>query len=363
MTKAAELAALIGSQTSLANRNLVINGAMNVAQRGTSTAVTTSSGYFSADRFRTTVTSDTAGRHTQSQATITDLPGFANAIKLDCTTADTSIAAAELLVLATRFEGQNLQQLQKGTSSAKSITVSFYAKGTAKTYMCELSDQDNTRHNTQQFTVSTSWTRHSLTFAGDTTGTLDDDNALSFILSFWLHAGSTYSGGTYTANTWASTTTANRAVGIGSFFSSTDNELFITGVQMEIGEVATPFEHEDFGTTLAKCERYYVKLLADTTYDSFGSGFFYANSQFFGTLNPVQTMRGTPTITTDGSFAAMSNGSHQGMDSLILNGVLDSGRVIQTFSDMSTNNGTAGHGGQIRSNNDADCFIEIKAEL
>ena len=103
MSKAAELAALIGSQSALSNRNLVINGAMQVAQRGTSAAVTTSSGYFTADRFRTTATSDTAGRHTQSQATITDLPGFANAIKLDCTTADTSIATEEYLIFSQRF--------------------------------------------------------------------------------------------------------------------------------------------------------------------------------------------------------------------------------------------------------------------
>ena len=260
MSKAAELAALIGSQSALSNRNLVINGAMQVAQRGTSSAVTTSSGYFTADRFRTTVTSDSAGRHTQSQATITDLPGFANAIKLDCTTADTSIAANEILVLATRFEGQDLQQLQKGTSSAKSVTVSFYAKGTAKTYMCELLDNDNSRHNTQQFTVSTSWTRHSITFVGDTTGALDDDNALSLVLSFWLHAGSTYSGGTYTANTWATNTAANRAAGIDSFFSSTDNELFITGVQMEIGEQATPFEHRSFHDEFMRCQRYYQEI-------------------------------------------------------------------------------------------------------
>ena len=260
MSKAAELAALIGSQSALSNRNLVINGAMQVAQRGTSSAVTTSSGYFTADRFRTTVTSDSAGRHTQSQATITDLPGFANAIKLDCTTADTSIAANEIFVLATRFEGQDLQQLQKGTSSAKSVTVSFYAKGTAKTYMCELLDNDNSRHNTQQFTVSTSWTRHSITFVGDTTGALDDDNALSLVLSFWLHAGSTYSGGTYTANTWATNTAANRAAGIDSFFSSTDNELFITGVQMEIGEQATPFEHRSFHDEFMRCQRYYQEI-------------------------------------------------------------------------------------------------------
>ena len=257
MSKAAELAALIGSQTALSNRNFVINGGMNVAQYSTSAAVTTSSGYFTVDRFRTTATSDTAGRLTQSQATITDLPGFANAIKLDCTTADTSIAAGEILVLATRFEGQNLQSLAKGTSSAKAVTVSFYAKGTAKKYMCELTDQDNTRSIRQQFTVSSSWQRFSIVFPGDTTGAFDDDNALSSILGFWLHAGSTYSGGSYTANTWASTVTNTRASGIDSFFSSTDNELFITGLQTEIGDVATAFEHRSFGEELQLCKRYF----------------------------------------------------------------------------------------------------------
>ena len=296
MSKAAELAALISSQSAQSHKNMVINGAMNVAQRSTSSAVTTSSGYFTVDRFRTTVTSDSAGRHTQSQATITDLPGFANAIKLDCTTADTSLAAGELLILATRFEGQDLQQLQKGTSSAKSVTVSFYAKGTAKTYMCELLDNDNNRHNTQQFTVSTSWTRHSITFAGDTTGALDDDNGLSFILSFWLHAGSTYSGGTYTANTWATSTAANRAAGIDSFFSSTDNELFITGVQMELGEQATPFEHRSFDDELARCHRYFHQFQKSGE----GGEIIIAGATSGGTnfnAHMFMPMRAAPTVT------------------------------------------------------------------
>jgi hypothetical protein len=277
MSKAAELAALIGSGQAQGNKNLIINGAMQVAQRATSAAVTTSSGYFTVDRFRTTATSDTAGRLTQSQATITDLPGFANAIKLDCTTADTSIAAGEISILATRFEGQNLQSLAKGTSSAKSVTVSFYAKGTAKKYMCELTDQDNGRSIRQQFTVSSSWQRFSIVFPGDTTGAFDDDNALSAILNFWLHAGSTYSGGSYTANTWANAVTNTRASGIDSFFSSTDNEFFITGIQMEIGEVATAFEHEDIGTTLAKCQRYFENVQWDS-YVIFGNS--YTTTQF-----------------------------------------------------------------------------------
>tara|TARA_B100001057_G_scaffold489472_1_gene575807 strand:+ start:958 stop:2067 length:1110 start_codon:yes stop_codon:yes gene_type:complete len=261
MTKAAELAALIGSQTALSNRNLVINGAMNVAQRGTSsTGIGASSGYFTVDRF-TIRTSSTAGRLTMTQTAVTDLPGFANCIKLDCTTADTSIAAAEFTFLSTRLEGQNLQQMKKGTSSAESVTVSFYVKGNAAaTYVCEIGDSDNTRTITQAFAVTTSWNRISLTFPGDTTGAFDDDNAHSLQLNFWLHGGSTYSGGTFADNTWAAETNANRYAGSRtSFFDSTDREFFITGVQMEIGEVATPFEHRTFADDLAACQRYFQK--------------------------------------------------------------------------------------------------------
>ena len=366
MTKAAELAALIGAQTAQSNRNLIINGAMGVAQRGTSSTgvgAAGSNGYHNLDRYRIAFSS-TAGALTMSQSAVTDLPGFANCMKFDCTTADTSIAAAEFFLVQQRFEGQNLQVLKKGTSSAEPVTVSFYAKANANaTYTLELADADNGRLNSQEFSVTTSWTRVSKTFVGDTTGTLDDDNGHSFQCNIWIHGGSTYTGGSHTDNVWQTTTNQRIGDNATSFFDSTDRTLEITGWQVEVGEVATPFEHEDFGITLAKCERYYVKLLADTTYDSFGSGFFYVASQFYGTLNPVQTMRGTPTLSVTGSFAAMANGSHEGMDSLILNRVLDSGRVIQTFSDMSTNNGTAGHGGQIRSNNDVDAFIEIIAEL
>ena len=158
----------------------------------------------------------------------TDAPdGFATSLKMDCTTADTSIAAGELQMLQTRFEGQDLQQLKKGTSSAEKVTVSFYVKGNASaTYMCELQDSDNSRTNGQTFAVTTSWNRIILTFVGDTTGALDNDNALCLRLNFWFHAGSTYTGGTFTSNQW--TTTANERVGtITNFFDSTDREFFI----------------------------------------------------------------------------------------------------------------------------------------
>jgi len=263
MSKAAELAALIGSQTALSNRNLIINGAMQVAQRGTSATGIGGTGdtYKVLDRFRYGLNGGdaTAGRFTASQAAITDLPGFGFAHKLDCTTADTSIAAGEAFTIQQRIEGQNLQQLAKGTSSAKAVTVSFYAKGTAKKYMLEIQDAENSRIIQQQFDVTTSWQRFSITFPGDTSGTVANDNAVGLYLNMWLHGGSTYSSGTYNASTWKAQSNADRAAGIDSFFSSTDNELFITGVQMELGEQATPFEHRSFADELARCQRYYER--------------------------------------------------------------------------------------------------------
>ena len=279
MSKAAELAALIGSGQAQGNRNLIINGAMQVAQRGTSSSGlgSNTSANFIADR--TFTNSNSAGRYTASQNTVTDLPGFANSLKLDCTTADTSIAADEYLLLQHRFEGQNLQQLKKGTSSAESVTLSFYVKGNAAaTYTAELYDYDNARTFSQRFNVTTSWNRISLTYAGDTSGALDNDNALSFILMVWLHAGSNYTSGTQNSG-WAAydaTTRVNSSDT--SFFDSTDRTFEITGIQLEIGDVATPFEHEDFGTTLAKCQRYYQINYASWYGVAAASGYFVSSN-------------------------------------------------------------------------------------
>jgi len=264
-------------------KNLIINGAMNVAQYATSKTGLGANGgtYSTVDRFRFDFGS-TAGRLTATQTSITDLAGFANCTKLDCTTADTSIAAGEYFQFVQRIEGQDLQQLAYGTSSAKTTTISFYVKGTAKTYMCEIHDAENTRLVQQQFNVTTSWTRVSLTFAGNTSGTIADSSALGLYLNFWLHAGSTYTSGTYNANTWKAQSNADRAVGIGSFFSSTSNELFITGIQMEVGSVATDFEHRTYAESLLACQRYYEIIAKPTAADDspyFGIGHGYKSDQ------------------------------------------------------------------------------------
>jgi len=300
MTKAAELAkmgeVLTNGQIG-GRRNIVINGAMQVAQRGTSsTGLGNSAGYKTVDRFKVNCDTGnaTAGRYTMSQvADVHD--GFTNAIKLDCTTADTSIAAGELLSLETSFEGQDLQQLKKGSSDAEKITISFYVKGNGNaTYMLEVKDGDNDRLNHHQFAVTSSWNRISVTLVGDTTGALGNDNAESLELRFWLHAGSNYTSGSYTANTWASQTHANRAVGISSFFSSTDNTFFITGLQMEVGSQATPFEHRSFGEELALCQRYFIE--DDTVYKAYTNAPSDNGSRACNFYFPT-TMRAAPSMT------------------------------------------------------------------
>jgi|TARA_Y100000816_G_scaffold290570_1_gene279603 hypothetical protein len=300
MSKAAELAALIGSQTALSNRNFVINGAMQISQRATSVTgigtTDTSGTYHTLDRF-VVLANNTAGRLTMSQSTVTDLPGFANALKLDCTTADTSIAADEYFLFATRLEAQNLQSLKKGTSSAEPVTVSFYVKGNANaTYVLEIFDNDNSRTINKTFSVTSSWNRVSITFPGDTGGSgLGDDTDIGLQLVFWLHAGSNSTSGSLQTS-WGAYTQANRAVGISSIVDSTDRTLEITGLQMEIGEVATAFEHEDFGTTLYKCQRYFENLtFANATVITIGQVYSSATDAA-GDLRYNVQKRDTPTI-------------------------------------------------------------------
>ena len=305
MSKAAELANLIGNINAGGggvNRNAIINGNMNVAQRGTSsTGIGGSSGFFTCDRWNIDV-ANTAGRLTMTQDSSAP-EGFANSIKLACTTADTSIASDEQLKLQQKIEGQNLQAFAKGTSSAKPFAVSFYVKGNASaTYVCELFDEDNTRQCSKTFNVTTDWTRVELTFPADTTGALDDDNASSLTFRIYLHAGSNFTSGTLNSSGFASSTNANRAVGISSFFDSTDRTFFLTGVQLEVGQNPTTFEHEPFEKTQKKCQRYYVRA-GGSNYASICGAVGWANttSSWIGKIQLPAPMRANFTTTVTGT--------------------------------------------------------------
>jgi hypothetical protein len=367
MTKAAELAkmgeVLTNSQIG-GRRNIIINGAMQVAQRGTSaTGLGASGSYPTVDRFLLAGGSS-AGRLTMTQDSSAP-SGFANSIKLDCTTADTSIAAGEYLLLQTKLEGQDLQQLKKGTSDAEKVTVSFYVKGNASaTYVLELADEDNNRKNTQKFNVTTDWTRVVLTYDGDTTGTLDDDNAGSLLLTIWLHAGSTYSGGTFTSNVWSAMSSANRAVGITSFFDSTDRTFFLTGLQMEIGSQATPFEHRSFGEELELCQRYYFRINPTDSYQRYCYMSYTTATAAEGVLNFPTRMRTEPSFENTGTstnYAIYIQGNVRAISSsLSIGAASGDDRITLTGN---TSSGDTGVVGQFLANNNTSAFIAFSAEL
>lgn len=255
-----------GFQDNVKFRNIIINGDMSIAQRGTSASSLTSSGYHTVDRYRTRLGS--IGTWTQSQST--DVPtgqGFATSLKMDCTTANASPSAAAALSIQHKIEGQNLQYLKKGTSSAESTTLSFWVKSNKTgTYIAELFDNDNQRQISQTYTISSAdtWEKKTLTFAGDTTGALGNDNGNSFLVEFWLGAGSNYTSGTLNTS-WNSNTNTNRVVGSVNLADSTSNEWYITGVQLEAGEVASDFEFLPHDVNLARCERYFGKSYSQGT--------------------------------------------------------------------------------------------------
>ena len=264
MTKAAELAkmgeVLTNSQIG-GRRNIIINGAMEVAQRGTSETGVTSGQYADApDRFKVEMSS--AGTWTVSQST-TAPSGFSNSYKFDCTTADASLGAGDYLQLSHYLEGQDLQHLKKGTSDAEKVTLSFYVRSNKTgTYIVEFYDADNARSISKSYTISSANTfeRKTITIDGDTTGAFGNDNGGSLGIFFYLGAGSNFTSGTLNTS-WGSRTLANVAVGQVNLADSTDNEWYITGVQLEVGEQATPFEHRSFGEELALCKRYCNALM------------------------------------------------------------------------------------------------------
>ena len=263
MSKARQLADLgnVYDDGALSNRNLIINGAMKVAQRGTSfTGLTNGNTDYTLDRWRwseggtisfvTDVTQDTSAPD-----------GFASSYKIAVTTAAPSLGANHSLRLMTRLEGQDLQQTAFGTSNAKNLTLSFWVKSNKTgTYIAWFYNNDAARQIAKAYTVDAAdtWEYKALTIDGDTISGFTNDNGVSIQLEFVLAAGSDYTSGTL-ATTWQADNNANRYVGNVNLADSTSNYWQITGVQLEVGDTATPFEHRSYGDELARCERYFQR--------------------------------------------------------------------------------------------------------
>jgi len=295
-----------GSGTTVSNlknpnspfRNLIINGDMSISQRGTSFAAVNDDDY-TLDRYKYDISGTDVYQFTISQST--EVPtgqGFAKSMKFDCTTADASLDADNFAIIATRLEGQNLQSLKKGTSSAESTTLSFWVKSNKTgTYIAELFDTENNRVICKSYTISSSdtWEKKTITFPGDTTGAITNDNAGRFRIHFWLLTGTNFSSGSL-ATAWESRNNVDRAVGQVNLGDNTSNEWYITGIQFEVGDTATDFEHLPHDVQLQRCSRYFQTLHMSSNGIMTGQATASTNTHL-GFQHPNGEMRTSPTVT------------------------------------------------------------------
>lgn len=296
MSKARELANLGNaySDGALSNRNMIINGDMRVSQRGDSTGITVA-GYYGPDRFRT----ELGGLGTWSVSQSSTAPdGFGNSFKINCTTADASPAAADYLVLYQHFEGKNVQRLKKGTSAAEKSTLSFWIRSNKTgTYQVNMRDTDNARIIGRTYTIdaANTWEHKVVTFDGDTTGAYDNDVNLSMTIEWWLGSGTDFSSGAVPTS-WESAVNADRNAGSNvNLADSTSNELYITGVQLEVGDTATPFEHRLYGDQLQACQRYFRKLKVNNANDYPFIRYHQSVNTYLGNVKLLPPMRAAPT--------------------------------------------------------------------
>ena len=276
----------------------MVNGAMQVAQRGTSvSSFTGGAAYRTVDRFKHTANS--SGTFTLSQSS-TAPEGFADSLKIDCTTAD---ASPNYFLIETILEGQDLQQLKKGTSNAESVTLSFYVRSSKTgTYQVNLRDNDNSRQIGATYAISSAdtWEKKEITFAGDTTGTFDNDNASSLEIEWWIAAGSTYNSGAV-PTAWEAQSNGDRAAGLTvNIGASTSDDFYITGIQLEVGEQATPFEHRSFADELQRCRRYYEQYSADSGRWIAAGGYKGTDASEYTLMFNVQK-RASPTVSFTGT--------------------------------------------------------------
>ena len=293
-----------GTENVVGRRNIIINGAMQIAQRGTSaTGIGVSPGYFCVDRWRFADSNNPTARFTQTQST--DAPeGFAASHKFEVTTNDGATDANEMQYTDQFIEAQNLQHLKYGTSNAESVTLSFYVKSSvASTMGIRFSHEDGGGSYGASYTINSvnTWERKSITVPGNTATAINDDNGRGMSIRFGLNIGSTYAGSNSTA--WGNGSTFGAHTN--TFVGTANATWQITGVQLEVGSSATDFEHRSIGEEFMLCQRYYQLFTSGGGGTATGVG-QSASAQTGVTFATI--MRDVPNITV-GATSSISNTS------------------------------------------------------
>ena len=336
-------------------RNRLINSDMRIDQRNAGAAVTTS-GAFSADRWA----QGFVGAGALSLQQVTDAPtGFVNSIKSTVTTADGSLAASDnYQAMYQTIEGNNIADLAWGTASAKTITVSFWAKASVTgTYCFNIRNNGAARSYVSTFAIASAntWEYKTITVAGDTSGTWLTTNGVGAIVMFGSVQGSdkqvpsldTWTAGNYMAH-------SSQTNWIGTLNAT----LQITGAQFEVGSVATPFERRPYGTELMLCQRYYYTIGGTALYEFVGAGCVSATNTILIYVPMQVKMRAGPTLTTAGNFLAKSNGSN-----VSATGLTTDQAGTQTFSFTASATATTGQGCVLFADNSTATRFNLSAEL
>jgi hypothetical protein len=352
---------------------IIVNGNMAMSQRTTSTAGVTSTAYGACDRMQ--LVNNTMGTYTVIQESLTSgaayEAGFHNAWRIDCTTADSSPAAGDVLYPRYKIESQDLSMFKKGTSEAEAFTIAFWVKSN-KTGNAQVNfyDIDNTRLCAGTYTISSAntWEHKVINIAADTTGAWADDNGEGLRIEWRLDSGSNSTSGT-TPTAWEAAAAGDRDVaGQLQIARSTDNDWAITGIQLEVGTYTSstlpPFQHESYGDNLARCQRYYYRINPDADAQaSIGEASMYSSSAAFVCLEFPVAMRDSPSLeqtTGTNYFNLNRNSANDNFNTFNnLNASDHTSAHLYISADIS---GTAGHGARCRFEN-ASARLAFSAEL
>ena len=335
-------------------KNLIINGAMTVAQRGASFTALTDA--YCLDRWVYTKDATTAVIDVTQSADVPSGEGFGKSVKIDVTTADASIAAGDLARFQTRLEAQNLTQLKYGSAGAQTMTLSFWIKSTKTgTFGAFVFQADGSRFYNASYTVNVTntWEYKTVTITGDSGGTINDDTGTGLIVGWTLIAGTNFTG---SADTWSGN--SDYAASSYSMLDSTSNDIFITGVQLEVGSVATDFAHQSYAEDLAACQRY---LYLGGTGASGGAS---STSQIILGWTFPEEMRAAPTAALIDTSISVFNTAGSGLTS---SGSAIDYSSIKKEGALTRINGWSGGNAQVQHyvvivyNNDP--FITFSAEL
>jgi len=345
------------------NRNLLINGAMQVAQRSTA-AHNEGTGYFALDRWRQEKANQ--DQFTYSVEQVSDGPsGFSKCLRVTTSTAETALASDEFGRIQQIIEGNNLERIGFGTTDAKPFTLSFYVKSSVTgNYAVSfyIADADVIYNKAYTINTANTWEYKTLTFPAYTTAGPNIDNTAGLTLNFGLFAGSDK---TTVTTDWTSYTQAYLFGGQTANLAATLNSSWrITGCQLEVGDTATDFEHRNFADELQRCKRYF-QIYGNTAYHPFFEAGSYNTTNAVGFYMLDGSMRASPTTSTAGTFQA-SNYTTSALSSLTNYGYLETdGTAIMIQGSCVGSAGNFGNGLflRIRANNDTSARMKFDAEL